>query len=60
MTKKRRIKRLTKEQQKIAWSEPESNAGAGWTSKYGKPSDPHEFEEGQPIDNFDPWKDALK
>jgi hypothetical protein len=34
MTKlKRRCKKLTPEQKKAVWAEPESNAGAGWEPK---------------------------
>lgn len=45
--KKKRCKRLTKEQKKVVWSAPESNAGVGWTSPFGHPvSDPVEYEYG--------------
>ncbi len=56
MTKKKRIKRLSKEQREAAWKPIESNAGMGWTSRYGRPADPWEYEEGQPLENYDPWE----
>jgi hypothetical protein len=57
MTKKKRIKRLSKEQREAAWRPIEANGGAGWTSEYGQPSDPLEFERGKPIADYDPWND---
>lgn len=55
MAKKRRTKRLTKEQRKAAWKPIETNAGVGWTSPYGRPADPLEYEQGRPNEDFDPW-----
>lgn len=31
--KKKRCRRLTKEEKKAVWSKPESNAGAGWQAR---------------------------
>lgn len=57
MTKKRRPKRLTKEQREAVHKPIETNLGMGWVSKYGRPADPREYEEGKPSDDYDPWRD---
>lgn len=47
-TRKRKIKRLTKEQKKAVWDTPKENAGAGWHSIYDDPNrhDPRTLERG--------------
>ena len=40
-------KKLTREQKKAVWAKTETNAGAGWESKYqARPVDPRVFESG--------------
>jgi hypothetical protein len=55
MTKRKRIKRLSKEQREAAWKPIETNAGMGWTSRYGSPADPLDYERGKPVE-YDPWE----
>ncbi len=57
MTK--RVRKLSKEQREAAHSPPESNAGLGWHD-LDSGTDPIVFEEGEPIEDYDPWKEALK
>jgi hypothetical protein len=57
MPKRKRIKRLTKEQKAIAHAPIKSNAGVGWTSPYGSVTDPVEYEEGKYDFDYDPWKE---
>ena len=59
MTKRKRIKRLTKEQREAAYAPIESNYGMGWESKYGRPADPLEYERGGELEDRDPWKECL-
>jgi len=35
MVSMKRCRKLTKEEKRVVWSKPESNAGVGWWPKYG-------------------------
>lgn len=49
-----KIKRLSKEQREIAHAPIKTNAGLGWTSKFGAPADPIAYEQGGHFE-YDPW-----